>query len=97
MPGFKNVGGPRFIGAGMGGYRGDVLGGMSERITRAMTKGMVGENAVNYYAGAMDHVKRNIDVGVQGKSKPKNQKKPKPNIQSWQDRNFKNRKTKLNP
>ena len=71
MPGFKNVGGPRFIGAGLGGYRGDVLGDMSEGITRGMTKGMVGSDAVNYYAGAMDHVK------PKGKAKPK-QKQPKP-------------------
>lgn len=53
MPGFKNVGGPRFLGAGYG--------------------------------------------DIMPKAKAKQQKKPKPNIQSWQDRNFKNRKTKLNP
>ena len=33
MPGFKNVGGPRFIGAGLGGQKcGDVLGDMSEKL-----------------------------------------------------------------
>tara|TARA_R100000322_G_scaffold899_2_gene570 strand:+ start:1177 stop:1347 length:171 start_codon:yes stop_codon:yes gene_type:complete len=56
MPGFKNVGGPRFIGAGLGEY----------------------------------------NAKPKGKARP-NQKKPKPQLPSWQDRNLMNRGTKLNP
>ena len=46
MPGFKNVGGPKFLGAGLGGYRGDILfPESSEEVARKYTKGMVGGNA----------------------------------------------------
>lgn len=46
MPGYKNVGGPKFLGAGLGGYRGDILHPeTADRVAREYTKGYVGGNA----------------------------------------------------
>jgi len=48
MPGFKNVGSPKFLGAGLGGYRGDTLSkDTADSVAKEYTKGYVGGNAWN--------------------------------------------------
>ena len=47
MPGHYNkTKGPRFLGAGLGGYRGDILWpDTADKVAKKYTKGMVGGNA----------------------------------------------------
>ncbi len=70
MPGFKNVGGPRFLGAG-----------------GPKKKGFIARQKAMPYYGK--------DSSKLNKAKL-NQKQPKPQLPSWQDRNIKNRGSKLN-
>jgi len=84
----------RIEGAGKyGGYRGDILSvSQAEKVARGMSGGRIGHNAITF-EGYKDHLIEPLPKGDYAMAAGNIRKA---DVKSWEDRNVKNRKTKLN-
>ena len=82
------------VGAGMGGYRGDILSAkQAERVARGLSGGRISNKAITF-EGYKDHILKPLRKGFITRTKPVHKR---PDLKTWEDRNRENQGTKLNP